>query len=156
MGTRSTYRVIEEWTDDRPEAKVKKGQNKLVLLYAQFDGYPEGHPMDTAEWLAGGTVVNGLRMDEKGLTFNGAGCLAAQLVAKYKDAPGGYYIHPMSHRGNCWENYTYDIIVKEDGTIEYIAYEVNGGYGEKRPRFKKIFQGSPFEFIVKFKENVEA
>jgi hypothetical protein len=62
----------------------------------------------------------------------------------------------MNHRGNCWENYTYDIIVKEDKTIEYIAYEVNGGYGEKRARFKKIFQGSPFEFIVKFKENVEA
>jgi hypothetical protein len=62
----------------------------------------------------------------------------------------------MSHRGTCWENYTYDIIVKEDKTIEYIAYEVNGGYGEKRARFKKIFQGSPFEFIVKFKENVEA
>jgi hypothetical protein len=42
MGTRSTYRVIEEWTDDRPEAKVKKGQNKLILMYAQFDGYPDG------------------------------------------------------------------------------------------------------------------
>jgi hypothetical protein len=62
----------------------------------------------------------------------------------------------MSHRGNCWENYTYDIIVKEDGSIEYIAYEVGGGYGGKKPRFKKIFQGTPFDFIVKFKENVEA
>lgn len=156
MGTRSTYRVIEEWTDDRPEAKVKKGQNKLVLLYAQFDGYPEGHPMDTAEWLASGTVVNGFSPSEQGLKFNGAGCLAAQLVNKYKDGVGGYYIHPMSHRGTCWENYTYDIIVKEDGTIEYIAYEVGGGFNGKKPRFKKIFQGSPFEFIVKFKENVEA
>jgi hypothetical protein len=156
MGTRSTYRVIEEWTDDRPEAKVKKGQNKLVLLYAQFDGYPEGHPMDTAEWLASGRVVNGFSPSEEGLKFNGAGCLAAQLVAKFKDGVGGYYIHPMSHRGTCWENYTYDIIVKEDNTIEYIAYEVGGGFNGKKPRFKKIFQGSPFEFIVKFKENVEA
>jgi hypothetical protein len=150
MGTRSTYRVIEEWTDDRPEAKVKKGQNKLVLLYAQFDGYPTGHPMDTAEWLASGTVVNGFGPSEKGLQFNGAGCLAAQLVAKFKDGVGGYYIHPMNHRGNCWENYTYDIIVKEDKTIEYIAYEVGGG--GKKPRFKKIFQGSPEDFITKFEE----
>jgi hypothetical protein len=155
MGTRSTYRVIEEWTDDREEAKVKKGQNKLVLLYAQFDGYPEGHPMDTAKWLASGRVVNGLRLDEKGLMFNGAGCLAAQLVAKYKDSAGGYYLHPMNHRGHCWENYTYDIIVKEDGSIEYICYEVGGGYGGKSVRFKKLFQGSPEDFIEKFSE-VEA
>ena len=155
MGTRSTYRVIEEWTDDRPEAKVKKGQNKLVLLYAQFDGYPEGHPMETAEWLAKGNVVSGFRPGEDTLQFNGAGCLAAQLVAKFKDGVGGYYIHPMSHRGHCWENYTYDIIVKEDKSIEYIAYEVGGGCGGKSPRFKKIFQGSPFEFIIKFKEKEE-
>jgi hypothetical protein len=153
MGTRSTYRVIEEWTDDRPEAKVKKGQNKLLLLYAQFDGYPEGHPMDTAEWLASGRLVNGLRLDEKGLMFNGAGCLAAQLVAKHKDGVGGYYIYPMSHRGTMWENYTYDIIVKENGTIEYVCYEVGGG---KKPSFKKLFQGSPEEFIIKFKEKEEA
>jgi hypothetical protein len=112
--------------------------------------------MDTAEWLAKGSVVSGFRPDEDALQFNGAGCLAAQLVAKHKDGVGGYYIHPMSHRGNCWENYTYDIIVKENGTIEYIAYEVGGGYGGKSPRFKKIFQGSPFEFIIKFKEKEEA
>lgn len=153
MGTRSTYRVIEEWTDDRPEAKVKKGQNKLVLMYRQFDGYPEGHPLETAEWLAGGKVVNGLRMDEKGLMFNGGGCLAAQLVAKYKTEAGGTYLHPMNHRGQCWENYTYDIIVKEDKTIEFIAYEVMGG----KNRFKKIFQGSPAEFVKKYQtEDVEA
>jgi len=155
MGTRSTYRVIEEWTDDRPEAKIKKGQNKLVLLYAQYDGYPEGHPMDTAEWLAKGSVVSGFRTGEDTLQFNGAGCLAAQLVAKLKDGVGGHYIHPMSHRGHCWENYTYDIIVREDKSIEYIAYEVGGGCGGKSPRFKKIFQGSPFEFIIKFKEKEE-
>jgi hypothetical protein len=147
MGTRSTYRVIEEWKDDNTG---KTGQNKLVLMYAQYDGYPTGHPMDTAEWLASGTVVNGFSPSEKGLQFNGAGCLAAQLVAKFKDGVGGYYIHPMSHRGTCWENYTYDIIVKEDKTIEYIAYEVGGG--GKKPRFKKIFQGSPEDFITKFKE----
>lgn len=141
MGTRSTYRVIEEWTDNRPEAKVKKGQNKLLLMYRQFDGYPEGHPLETAEWLAGGKVVNGLRMDEKGLMFNGGGCLAAQLVAKYKTEAGGTYIHPMSHRGKCWEDYLYDIIIKEDSSIEFVCYE-NG----KRP--KVIYRGTPKGFVT--------
>lgn len=147
MGTRSTYRIIEEWTDDRPEAKVKKGQNKLVLVYRQFDGYPEGHPSETAEWLAGGTVVNGFQPDKEKIQFNGAGCLAAQLIARLKDGVGNTYIHPMSHRGHCWENYTYDIIVKEDRTIEFIAYEVGG---MKKIRFNKIFQGSPAEFAKKY------
>jgi hypothetical protein len=151
MGTRSTYRVIEEWTDDNTG---KTNQQKLVLMYAQYDGYPTGHPMDTAKWLASGKVVNGLRLDEKGLTFNGAGCLAAQLVAKFKDGPGGYYIHPMNHRGQCWENYTYDIIVKEDKSIEYICYEIGGS---KKITFKKLFQGSPEDFIQKYhEEEVEA
>ena len=151
MGTRSTYRVIEEWKDD---TTGKISQNKLVLMYAQYDGYPTGHPMDTAKWLASGKVVNGLRLDEKGLTFNGAGCLAAQLVAKFKDGPGGYYIHPMNHRGQCWENYTYDIIVKEDKSIEYICYEIGGS---KKITFKKLFQGSPEDFIQKYhEEEVEA
>ena len=151
MGTRSTYRVIEEWKDD---TTGKISQNKLVLMYAQYDGYPTGHPMDTAKWLASGKVVNGLRLDEKGLTFNGAGCLAAQLVAKFKDGPGGYYIHPMNHRGQCWENYTYDIIIKEDKSIEYICYEIGGS---KKITFKKLFQGTPEDFIQKYhEEEVEA
>lgn len=150
MGTRSTYRVIEEWTDDRPEAKVKKGQNKLLLMYRQFDGYPDGHPLETAEWLASGTVVNGLRLDKEGLTFNGGGCLAAQLVAKYKTEAGGTYIHPMNHRGQCWEDYLYDIIVKEDHSIEYVCYENN-----KRP--KELFRGTPEEFVKKYQtSDVEA
>jgi hypothetical protein len=142
MGTRSTYRVIEEWKDD---ATGKTGQNKLLLMYRQFDGYPSGHPLETAEWLASGQVVNGLRMDEKRLVFNGAGCLAAQLVAKYKTEAGGTYIHPISHRGQCWENYLYDIIVKEDASIEYVCYE-NG------KRKVEIFRGTPADFVTKYKE----
>ena len=33
MGTRATYRVIEEWSDDRPEAKVKKGQVLKKVIF---------------------------------------------------------------------------------------------------------------------------
>lgn len=149
MGTRSTYRVIEKWTDVRTG---EKGQNKLVLMYAQYDGYPEGHPLKTAEWLSQGTLVNGLSPKDKGLVFNGAGCLAAQLVAKYKDGPGGYYMLPLNHRGSSGENYTYDIVIDEDRSINFICYEVGGS---KRPSFKVLFSGTPQDFIKKYSKKEE-
>jgi hypothetical protein len=148
MGTRSTYRVIEQYKDDN--GKVKN--INLVLVYLQFDGYPEGHPLETAEWLVSGTVVNGLSMNEDKLVFNGAGCLAAQLITKFKVGVGGTYIHSLTSRGWSWENYTYDIIVKEDKTIEYVCYDVTGGHGDKKPRFKELYRGTPEQFIEKYSE----
>ena len=137
MGTRSTYRVLEQYTEEKT-GKVKN--QELCLMYLQFDGYPSGHPSDTAEWLASGKVVNGFSKTDE-LQFNGAGCLAAQLVDKYKDGVGGCYLHPMKHRGKCWEDYLYDIIVKEDSTIEFVCYENN-----KRP--KEIYRGTPKGFYT--------
>ena len=148
MGTRSTYRVIETGTN-----QGKKWLKKLVLMYVQFDGYPSGHPSETAEWLSKGTVVNGIGSDQPELIFNGAGCLAAQLVAKMKVGPGGSYIYPMQHRGKCGEEYVYDIIVNnETKTIEFVAYEVSGGWGYKPLRFKKLYSGTPEGFKT-FVEN---
>jgi hypothetical protein len=147
MGTRSTYRVIEQWTDDKT-GKIKN--ENLVLVYLQYDGYPTGHPIDTAEWLSTGTIVNGYSPGEEKLVFNGAGCLAAQLVDKMKTGTGGCYIHSLSSRGKSWEDYLYDIIVKEDKSIEYVCYE----NGSKK---KELFRGSPADFVIKYhKEDVEA
>ena len=112
-------------------------------MYLQFDGYPSGHPSETAEWLASGTVVNGFGLNETKLQFNGAGCLAAQLVAKYKDGVGGCYLHPLKHRGKCWEDYLYDIIVKEDRSIEFVCYE-NG------KRKTEVFRGNPADFVLHY------
>lgn len=144
MGTRSTYRVIEQYKNE--DGSIKNSD--LVLVYLQYDGYPTGHPLETAEWLASGLVVNGLGMRDEKLVFNGGGCLAAQLIAKHKDGPGGTYIHALSSRGNSWEDYLYDIIVKEDRTIEYVCYENN-----ETPL--EIFRGTPAEFVAKY-EKVEA
>jgi hypothetical protein len=144
MGTRSTYRIIEQYKNE--DGSIEN--NDLVLVYRQYDGYPTGHPMETAEWLSTGTVVNGLGMAEERLVFNGAGCLAAQLIAKFKDGPGGTYIHSLSSRGESWEDYLYDIIIKEDRTIEYVCYDNNETKTE-------LFRGTPQEFITKF-EKVEA
>lgn len=143
MGTRSNYRVIETWKNEKT-GKTEK--NKLVNIYVQFDGYPSGHPMETMEWLASGTVVNGLGMDRPKTVFNGASCLAAQLVARLKNGPGGTYIHPMNHFGLCGEDYMYDIIV--DGyTIKIIVYS---NTSKKRFSGKKLFEGTPEEYVKHF------
>jgi hypothetical protein len=145
MGTRSTYRIIEENIVGKKVKKVKL--NEICLIYFQYDGYPSGHPSETAEWLASGKVVNGYGGGEV-LQFNGAGCLAAQMVAKFKDGVGGVYIQSLSSRGESWEDYLYDIIVKENYTIEFVAYS----NGETKTEF---FRGTPSEFVAKFKK-VEA
>jgi hypothetical protein len=143
MGTRSTYRIIEQ---HKQEDSITS--NEISLIYVQYDGYPEGHPLETAEWLSTAKVVNGLGMNETQLVFNGAGCLAAQLIARFKDGPGGTYIHNLESRGESWEDYLYDIIVKEDRTIEYVCYDNNEDKTE-------IFRGTPAQFVEKY-EKVEA
>jgi hypothetical protein len=154
MSTRSTYRVIEKGVYEG-----KAWASKLVLLYIQSDGYPSGHPKDTMEWLASGKVVNGLTVSEKApLVFNGAGCLAAQLVSRMKGyGPGGAYIYNVASRGKAGEEYTYDIIVDSDTKeISVVAYDVQGGWGNKPLRFKKMYTGTPAGFadwVKKYEEN---
>jgi hypothetical protein len=141
MGTRSTYRIIEQYKNEQGITE----DNNLVLVYRQYDGYPTGHPLETAEWLSGGKVVNGLGMNETNLVFNGAGCLAAQLICKMKEGPGGTYVHSLDSRGESWEDYLYDIIVKEDLTIEYVCYENDDSKTE-------LFRGTPQDFVTKYKK----
>lgn len=60
----------------------------MAEFYQQFDGYPEGWGQKLYEFLAGFAVGNGLS-SERVKVANGAGCLAAQMVAFFKTRPGG-------------------------------------------------------------------
>jgi len=148
MGTRSTYRVVETHKNDTGKDK----KENICLMYVQYDGYPSGHPLETAEWLSTGKVVNGIGLVEDTPIFNGAGCLAAQLVAKFKDGPGGAYMYPMNSRGDCGEDYLYDIIVNFD-TKEITYTCTESGWGDHRN--KKVFSGTPQEFINWVKKTEE-
>lgn len=155
MGTRSSYRVRETYVfEDKKTKEPKRKVQDLVLVYRQFDGYPEGHPKETAEWLASGEVVNGVGLKNTKLVFNGAGCLAAQLITRFKDSSDGTYIYPLNSRGKCWEDYTYDIVVDSDtNEITFIAY---GNYGKKPV---ELFNGKPQDypkFLEEYKLKQEA
>ena len=58
MGTRSTYRIIEEYSTGKKVKKVK--QNEICLIYRQYDGYPTGHPLETAECYQLGKSLMGI------------------------------------------------------------------------------------------------
>jgi len=95
MGTRSLTFVYNE-------------QGKPILnLYRQYDGYIKGHGAELAEFLNGLTLVNGFGREEKNIA-NGMGCLAAQMIAHFKDSVGGFYIHSVMDT-DCGQDYEYHV-----------------------------------------------
>ena len=88
MGTRSLTRVIPRQEGLSFSEGHDHADKAVVNIYRQYDGYPEGMGLDLANFLSEFTVVNGLGADSyKSKIANGAGCLAAQLVAHLKNGP---------------------------------------------------------------------
>jgi hypothetical protein len=104
MGTRSLTFVFDVKTP-------------VVCMYRQFDGSPSSHGQELAEFLFEGKLVNGIPFDAKGKLFNGMGCLAAQMVAAFKECPGGFYLHPTELDQDSWQEYEYHVF--EDKVIVY-------------------------------------
>ena len=142
MGTRSLTTFISTWKDEKTN-KVKS--NKIVTMYRQYDGYPSGHGVQLAEFIAQGKMVNGIGMTEKQLVFNGMGCLAAQVVAHFKEGPGNIYLH-RGGTTNCWEEYRYEVIQNEDtNELTFKCIEVHG-------KAKLLYEGTAsgfLEFVAK-------
>ena len=85
----------------------------LVNLYRQYDGYPSGHGAELAEFLRQfQAITNGIAMGETRKTANGMGCLAAQLIAHFKQSVGGFYIEPVTAT-ECGQDYEYHVYEKD-------------------------------------------
>lgn len=90
-------------------------ENKEILcMYRQMDGYPSGHGKELKEAFKGFRITNGISGDKTN-SANGMGCLAAQIVAKFKDDVGGIYLYASGER-EVGEEYVYSISEK-DGRI---------------------------------------
>ena len=146
MGTRSLTFVYD-------------GQEPIINMYRQYDGYPTGHGAELAEFLAPFTLVNGLGINETRKVANGMGCLAAQLVANFKDGAGGFYLYPTS-AVDCGQDYEYHIFdnvitfLDEDG-IERRTKELRIAITNRGCNFfgltqsdtnERIFEGNLAEF----------
>ena len=132
MGTRSLTFI---YANDKT---TKAG--RACCMYRQCDGYPSGHGTELAEFLAGGDMVNGITPGSRNI-FNGMTCLAAQMVAHFKDGPGHIYLYP-TNTADAWQDY------------EYHVYFVGGKFNivVKDPT-DEIFKGSLDEFAAFCKEN---
>jgi hypothetical protein len=143
MGTRSLTFVYD-------------GETPIINMYRQYDGYPSGHGAEIAEFLAPFHMVNGLGLDEKRKVANGMGCLAAQLVANFKDGAGGFYLYPTS-AVDCGQDYEYHIYNK-DGELR-IAITDRGcnmfGLTQSDTN-ERIFEGNLVEFTEFCTEKEEA
>lgn len=136
MGTRSLTDIIV--VEDSENGKTKK--QTLLTMYRQMDGYPSGMGLDLARFLLSGTLVNGFRLDAEERQFNGAGCLAAQLVAELKTGTGGLYIVAPKERSS-FVSYLYQVHINEDAkTIKLRCLKV----GNKRN--KQLFFDDPAKF----------
>lgn len=111
MGTRSLTVIVDG-----------NSNTEICVLYRQFDGYPSGHGAELKAFLDGFTIVNGIG-ERKPKLANGAGCLAAQIIAHFKADVGGFYLHPAGTR-DCWEDYTYTVTAKVG---EPLHLKVEGG-----------------------------
>jgi hypothetical protein len=106
---------------------------KIICLYRQYDGYPEGHGAELAEILTT-TESNGIE------------CLSATIVAKLKTEWGNIYLYPSTTK-DAWQEYEYHIY--DDGRVQVIKT-----YPERR----SIFEGTHQEFkgFCKSKQKAEA
>lgn len=122
MGTRSLTIVRSGLEDKSP---------RIVTIYRQMDGYPEGMGKDLAEFLSKIKMVNGIGGSDSNIA-NGVGCLAAQLVAHLKTEAGGIYLESGSDDdkpGDYSEEYVYEVFastMNPDKGIRFVCKDVDG------------------------------
>lgn len=126
MGTRSLTNVFDD--DDQ----------LICSMYRQLDGYPSGHGAALAEFLKDMRIVNGIGIgrEKAGTHANGMDCLAAQIVAAFKNGIGGVYL-VRPRRKPEWEDYIYEISLR-GGDLWFVV---------KAPH-AKVFEGRIGDFTA--------
>jgi hypothetical protein len=77
------------------------------------------------------------------------GCLAAQVVAKFKDGPGNIYLHKAGTI-NCWEEWRYEVIGNDE--TKELTFKCIEVHGKAKTLYEGTVQGF-LEFTEKEKEN---
>jgi hypothetical protein len=125
MGTRSLTFVYDQYGEV---------QKPVCNMYRQFDGYPSGHGAELAEFL------------NKCDSYNGMGCLAAQMIHNFKTESYNVYLYPTDVT-NCGQDYEYHISQKKDGLyVEVFNCGCNMFGLTMSDTHELVFQGNLSEF----------
>ena len=139
MGTRSLT-IVKESIDPSCE--------DIIVMYKQFDGYPEGMGVKLANFLEGYIIINGIPPNPNPKSANGIHDLAAQLVAEFKNEIGEIYLHPSGTR-DVWEEFIYYIYLGPDNILRIQVVQAcrikDNQSGEWSMVEDKIFDGTPTE-----------
>ena len=102
---------------------ITQDGSPVMTLYRHWGGSPTGHGKDLAEFLTGFQITTGW-VDQPGKWANGAGCLAAQLVAHFKKGCGDFYLLAPT-AGDVYEwSYTIEIPFGWHGPAEDLVIQV--------------------------------
>jgi len=125
---------------------VYDGSTPIVNMYRQYDGYPSGHGLELAQFLTRGRLVQGLSGKEQ-VVFNGMGCLAAAMIANFKETPGGFYIYSVEET-ECGQDYEYHVYQVEDEIRVRVTNRGCNMFGlTMSDTNDNIFDGSAVEFL---------
>ena len=80
-------------------------------------------------------MVNGFGNNGRGLA-NGMGCLAAQMIAHFKDGVGGFYIHSVLET-DLGQDYEYHVYPDKVRMTNYDNVEIFNGSWAKFHKFCK-------------------
>ena len=105
---------------------------EICVIYRQHDGYPRGHGLELYNFLDKFYIVNGIGLNDERKIANGMSCLAAQLIAHFKEGAGSIYIHQAGTR-DIGEAYIY--VITYDSEKDKIVVEVDD-VGSNTPTFK--------------------
>jgi hypothetical protein len=68
------------------------------------------------------------------MVFNGMGCLAASLVANFKQSAGGFYIYAVTNT-DCWQDYEYHVYEDKIVVKNFNSQEMFSGDWESFSKF---------------------
>jgi hypothetical protein len=125
---------------------VYDGSTPIVNMYRQYDGYPSGHGLELAAFLTRGKLVHGLSGKDE-VVFNGIRCLAAAMIANFKETPGGFYIYSVEDT-ECGQDYEYHVYQVGDELRVRVTNRGCNMFGlTQSDTNDNIFDGTAAEFL---------
>jgi hypothetical protein len=94
-----------------------------MVIYQQYDGYPNGVAKWLIDFIKSKKMVKGY--SNRDIQFNGFECLFAQYISRFKSGAGGLYIYPPNANMN--EEYNYILTYNTD------THEFTLGMNNKGP-----------------------